>query len=214
MRREDFTTKKSNPLWDFLQAHNCSFYSPLSQDDTSDWISGNPMQQYASGSVLWDGNINMWKFTYVSGQPNDASQYYAKWTLHTPTPNGASRHFTALAELYPYSNGAYTADQHNNYDLLPTRAALSMLGNVGQVNNSGQVWETLNSVTKMYMYKNGTYNLNYNYGSDIVCPTSSEIRIGCNVNSQLRKQYAMRNFAFFFGTVLEKTEIDEYFNLI
>lgn len=214
MKREHIIQSTSNPLIDFLQAHGCSFYSPLSANDTTDWISGNAMQKYANDSVVWDSNLNMWMFTYVSGQPNANNGYYAKWNLGSPISSGSIQHFCAIVEVYSYDSPTYTPNTILNYDLLPNRMGLAMYANQNMLSQCCQTLDSSGTVTKQYQYTNGVQNLTYTYTSKNTMQYEDAIRIGVPNSNVARKRFAMRNFAFFFGNILTKSEIDEYFTLI
>lgn len=207
MKREHIT--QSDPLMDFLRAHNCIFYSPLSQTDTTDWISGNAMTPYSANSVVWDSARQMWKFQHVSGQPYNASQYYAKWDLKETLIQTAAQ-WSAVSQFYAYNlNGV-----NINYDALPTRLGLSMNGTIYSETESAQVFASDNVSTVQTLWKNGVSVFNYNYGSIInAFNNTTGVRIGCPHNSGSAKTYGMRNFAI-FPQGMTITEINQYFALI
>lgn len=214
MKREEIQVK-TNPILDFLIAHNCLFYSPLTQTDTTDWISGNQMVKFANDSAVWDSTLNMWKFQYVTGQQYGTNPYFAKWTLKNVIPQNSAIAFSGAAEFYPYDSQQPGTDYtHVNWDLIPTRFALSMYAPPNVLTNSCQTFKTVNNVTVQYQYMNGVNQTVYTYGQIITFNTNkSEITIGQYENSYFQKHYGMRNFAL-FENGLSTQEIDEYFSLI
>ena len=208
MSKREHITQQSNPLLDFLQAHNCIFYSPLTQDDTTDWISGNSMVKYNANSAMWDSANNIWKFQYVSGQPYNANQYYAKWDLKE-TILQSSINFTSIAQLRAYS----VSNVNACYDILPNRGGLSMYGTINQETQSAQVFYT-DSVSHQLQYRNAVKVLDYAYGSILNAANGTTgIRIGCPNQSEAAKTYGMRNFSV-YSEMLSLSEINEYFSLI
>lgn len=201
-------------LLGFLHAHNCSFYSPLSYSDTTDWISGNQMVKYNSNSAVWDSAINMWKFTYVNGQANSNTAYYAKWTLNTPILQGVPI-FTTIGEIYPYDTEQ--SDIQNGklcWDFLPNRRGQSFIAITGQYNQCSQIMAVSNGESVQYQYTNGSLSFTYQYGSLLNSAYETEIRIGAPNNSGHRKRYAMRNFALFIGEAFNNSLVNEYFSLL
>ena len=213
MKRE--YSKEENKLIKFLREHNCIFYSPLSQDDTSDWISGNQMVKFANDSAVWDSTLNMWKFQYVTGQQYGTNPYFAKWTLKNVIPQNSALIFSGAAEFYPYDSQQPGTDYtHANWDLIPTRSGFSMYASPNTLTNSCQTFKTVNNVTVQYQYMNGVNQTVYTYGQIITFNANkSEITIGQYENSYFQKQYGMRNFAL-FANGFSTQEIDEYFSLI
>lgn len=208
MRREH--NIQSNPLLDFLQAHDCIFFSPLSQNDTSDWISGNAMTLYSSNSAVWDAVNGIWKFQHVSGQPYNNSMYAARWQCQIPSISPAE--FTGIAELYAYN----VSDANSCYDVLPTRQGLSLYGTQGTLTQSAQVLGTENNRTVQRQYRDGIVVFSYNYSAIVSVPAITHIRIGTfynNYQAQVQGPYGLRNFAFFLKE-LTLSEINEYFNMI
>lgn len=207
MRRE--YNIQSNSLLDFLQAHDCIFFSPLSQNDTSDWISGNAMTLYSSNSAVWDAVNGIWKFQKVSGQPMNNSQYYARWNLKETLVQSVMQ-WTAIAELLAYDQ----SDINRCYDTFPTDWGCSMFGTQGQITQSAQLFYDYNSTSWQDQYRDGIRELNYNYGRIYnLFNGCTGIRIGCPTNSSTAKTYGMRNFAV-FAKQLTPAEMTEYFNLI
>lgn len=214
MRREQMASQ-SNPLLAWLESKNCVLYSPLSQNDTTDWISGNQIIPYGEGSMLWDNNHQMWKFSKLSNQPYGDSQYFAYWNLKEPIPQ-QNMEFTCIAELYIDS---YTPDSYNCYDFLPTRVGLSLYGTRYSLTQSSQVFAIENNRSMQRQYHNGSTVLTYTYNNILQIPYADGIRIGDPMNrtpnETLRSAgpYWLRNLAFFLQD-LSLSEINEYFNLI
>lgn len=214
MKREHLISK-SNPLVDFLEEHNCIFYSPLTQTDTTDWISGNAMVKYANDSAVWDSSLNMWKFTYVNGQPYSDEQFYAKWTLNTPIPQGTDLNFTVISELYQYDTPVWSSVNTSPvYTFYPFRFGMSLSGRQGMMNLSAHQMETTNSGVYQKFFVNGVeiYNA-YAYNTSTKFELFNEIGIGNMRGSNMRKMYGMRNFAAFLQ-VFSLEEINEYFSLL
>lgn len=200
---------QTNKLQDFLQAHNCIFYSPLSYDDTSDWISGNAMTLYSSNSAVWDSGNGIWKFQKVSGQPTNNSQYYARWNLKETLVQSVMQ-WTAIAELLAYDQ----SDLNRCYDTFPTDWGCNMFGTQGQITQSAQLLYNYNSTSWQDQYRDGIRELNYNYGRIYnLFNGCTGIRVGCPDNAEASKTYGMRNFAV-FAKQLTPAEMTEYFNLI
>lgn len=198
----------------FFAAHNCVLYSPLSQDDTSDWISGNQIETYAADSMVWDSANGVWKFQHVSGQPYNNDQYAAKWQLANQIPKSRSN-VTCCAELYAYN----TSDNNVCYDFLPTRCGLGLYGTKNALTESAQVFESpQGTYTNQYQYRNGTQVFYYNYPSGAYTPSATEthFRIATFHNSYQAPvvgPFGIRNIAFFLQP-LSISEINEYFSLI
>ena len=172
------------------------------------------MVKYNSNSVVWDSTINMWKFTYVNGQANSSTAYYAKWTLNTPIPQGVYQ-FTAISEFYPYDTPITDIQNgHCCWDFLPTRRGQSLIGIRNQYNQSCQVIEVLNGNATQYQYMNGALVFTYYYGTVTPGAYENQIRIGAPNNSGTRKRYAMRNFALFVGEAFNISLVNEYFSLL
>ena len=144
----------------FLAAHNCELYSPLSQTDTTDWISGNQIEVYAQDSMVWDSTNNIWKFQHVNGQPWNNNMYAAKWQLKNA--RAAQRTIqTCCAEFLAYNVG----DINSCYDVLPTRAGLGLYGTKNVITDSAQLFAPNGSGVIQYQYRNGTQVFTYTYGS-------------------------------------------------
>lgn len=207
MRREH--SKEEDRLIKFLQEHNCIFYSPLSQNGTSDWISGNAMTLYSSNSAVWDAVNGIWKFQKVSGQPTNNSQYYARWTLKETLVQSVMQ-WTAIAELLAYDQ----SDTNRCYDTFPTDLGCNMYGTQGQITQSAQLLYTYNNTSWQDQYRDGIMEFNYNYGRIYnLFNGCTGIRVGCPDNAAASKTYGMRNFAV-FAKQLTPAEMNEYFNLI
>lgn len=210
MSRRHNKPAAGDPLLTFLAAHNCELYSPLSQTDTTDWISGNQIEVYAQNSMVWDSTNNIWKFQHVNGQPYNNDQYAAKWQLKTARP--AQRTIlTCCAELLAYNVG----DINSCYDVLPTRAGLGLYGTKNVITDSAQLFAPNGSGVTQIQYRNGTNVFTYLYGSANI-PAATYIRIATFHNSSqsaVTGPYGLRNFAF-FSDPLTLDEINEYFSLI
>lgn len=206
---------QSNPLLEWLQSKNCMLYSPLSQNDTTDWISGNQIIPYGEGSMIWDSNRQMWKFSKLASQPYGDTQYFAYWNLKESIPQ-QNELTTCIAELYVDS---YTPDVYNCYDLLPTRIGLSLYGTRYALTHSAQTFSIENNRSIQRQYRNGSTVFTYTYNQILQLPYSDRIRIGNPMNrttSEIQRTsgpYWLRNFAYFLQ-VLSPAEITEYFNLI
>lgn len=199
----------NTPLTNFLKAHNCIFYSPLSQNDTSDWVSGNAMTLYSSNSAVWDSANNILKFQKVSGQPMNNSQYYARWNLKETLVQSVMQ-WTAVAEMLAYDQ----SDTNLCYDTFPTPWGTSMFGTQGHITQSAQLLYTYDSTSWQYQYRDGIMVGSNNYGRIYnMFNGCTGIRIGCPTNATTAKTYGMRNFAI-FAKQLTPAEITEYFNLI
>lgn len=212
MSRREHITSQSHTLLDFLQEHNCIFYSPLSYEDTTDWISGNAMMKYSANSVVWDSANQIWKFQHVSGQPYNNTQYAARWTLGIPIPSGTPWNICCVMELYAY----YTSDSNACYDLLPTRQGFGVYGTLNQLTQSAQVFAVSGSSTDQYRYRNGAQVFTYHYSTVLAMPYEDMIRIGqfaFNNYAEMLGPYGVRNMAFFLQS-FTLSEINEYFNLI
>lgn len=72
MPKREHTTQQSYIDW--LKSMGCVFYAPLIQDDTRDYISGQPLEQ-SNGSFSWDSNIGAYKFIATSSY----NVYIAAW---------------------------------------------------------------------------------------------------------------------------------------
>jgi hypothetical protein len=208
MKREH--TIQIDRLTKFLQQHNCIFYSPLSQDDTTDWISGNAMVKRLNDSAVWDSTNNMWKFQYVSGQSYNANEYYVKWDLNN-TIVQSQMNLTAIAQTYSDT----TTDCF--YDFLPTRIGLSLATystTTGNESESVQVFATVNNISRQKVYVDGVMTLDYNYNMPYnFFNGETGFRIGCPINSSRATTFCMRNFAL-FADALSLDEISEYFNIV
>ena len=208
MRREH--TKEEDRLIKFLREHNCIFYSPLSQDDTSDWISGNAMVKYANDSVVWDNNVGMYKFKLASGQSYGTNQYYAKWNL-IDTIVQSQANFTGVSLTYSDTT------QDCFYDFFPTRLGLSLTSystTTGDKSESAQMFSTVNNITHQKVYIDGVEALDYNYNSAYnFFNGSTGVRIGCPINIRYETTYCMQHFAL-FTQALSLDEINEYFNIV
>lgn len=213
MKREHKT--QSNPLLDWLKSKNCILYSPLSQNDTTDWISGNQIVPYGEGSMIWDSNRQMWKFSKLSNQPYGDTQYFGYWNLKELIPQ-QNILFTCIAELYTDS---YTPDSYSCYDLLPTRAGTSLYGTRYSLTQSAQVFSIVSNKSRQQQYRNGSSVFTYNYNTILQLPVITSIRIGNPMNrtvdetSRSSGPYWLRNFAVFLQA-FTLSEINEYFSLI
>lgn len=213
MKREH--ALQSNPLLEWLKSKNCILYSPLSQDDTTDWISGNQIIPYGEGSMLWDSNRQMWKFSKLASQPYGDTQYFAYWNLKE-TMSQQNWVSTGIAELYTDS---YTPDSYICYDLLPTRVGSSLYGTRYALTHSAQTFSIENNRSIQRQYRNGSTVFTYTYNQILQLPYSDRIRIGNPMNRTTAETqrtsgpYWLRNFAYFLQ-VLSSAEITEYFNLI
>lgn len=215
MKREHNIISESNPLMSFLNAHNCIFYTPLSQTDTSDWISGNAMQLYNANSAVWDSAKNMWKFQYASNPTGGTNAYYAKWSLKELLSMSPPV-FSAVAELYCYS--ATNNGNVSNYNLSnnSSGAGLTMYGTQNQLTQSCQQFYTSNNATIQRHVMNGNIAFEYNYNQLINLPDMLYVDIGWDMRynqTYRRGPWGMRNFAV-FNSVLSVDEINEYFNII
>lgn len=209
MKREHQTTT-SNPLMDFLQAHNAIFYSPLSQTDTTDWISGNAMTPYSANSVVWDSANQIWKFQHVSGQPYNLNQFYAKWDLKETLVQSYIQ-WTAIAQLYAYDSPTGT---NYCYDIFPTAIGCQLFGTLGSETQSAATFYLYNGTSWQDQYKDGIRLVNYNYNNVYnFFNGTNGIRIGRPYIADRAKTYGMRNFAV-FALGLTLTEINQYFALI
>ncbi|MCR4964868.1 MAG: hypothetical protein K6A41_04350 [Bacteroidales bacterium] len=196
----------------FLAAHNCILYSPLSQTDTTDWISGNQIETYASGSMVWDANNNIWKFQHVSGQPYNNNMYAAKWEFNTQLPSRRAI-FTCVAEFLAYN----VSDINQCYDYLPTRVGFGFWGTKDVITDSAQVFKPSGSVSVIqYQYRNGISVFSYTYSSGPTLPVATHLRIGTFHNTTqapVQGPYGIRNLAL-LADPLTLDEINEYFSLI
>lgn len=194
MRRE---YKKEKPVVDWLVNHNCLLYSPLTHEDTSDWISGNAIETYSPNSMVWDDVNGIWKFQHVSGQPYNNNQYAARWEC--PIPSVSPAEITCIAEFYAYN----ISDTNTCYDVLPTRQGWGLYGTQGTLTQSAQVFATENNRTVQRQYRDGIIVFSYNYNTIGSVPAITHIRIGTFHNSYqaaVQGPYGLRNFAFFFET--------------
>ena len=181
----------------------------MSQNDTTDWISGNSMVLYSSNSAVWDSANDILKFQKVSGQPTNNSQYYARWNLKETLVQSVMQ-WTAIAELLAYDQ----SDLNLCYDTFPTAWGLSMFGTQGQITQSAQLFYNYNSTSWQDQYRGGIKVAYNNYGRIYnLFNGCTGIRIGCPSNASASKTYGMRNFAV-FAKQLTPAEITEYFNLI
>ena len=213
MRREH--SIEEDKLIKFLQEHNCIFYSPLSQDDTTDWISDNEMVKYANGSAVWDSNLNMWKFKYVNGQPISNMSYYVKWSLKEAIQTNTLKEFTAIVEYYPYDSATWQSVLTDSvYDFLPYNNGMSFSGITGQLNNSAHIWTTENNSTHQKFYRNGEIIYDANYGSLQYFNYEDTVCIGNPRENRLTHSFGLRNFAVFGAPYLTISEINEYFNIV
>lgn len=69
MRREHIV--KSEDYIEWLKSFGCVFYAPLTENDSSDNISGQPMTVGNNGTVTWDSNENAWYFQDLYSGTND-----------------------------------------------------------------------------------------------------------------------------------------------
>ena len=213
MKREH--TTQSNSLLDWLKSKNCILYSPLSQNDTTDWISGNQIIPYGEGSMIWDSNQQMWKFSKLASQPYGDTQYFAYWELKE-TVQQQNWITTGIAELY---SDSYTRDSYSCYDSLPTRAGMSLYGTRYSLTQSAQVFSIVSNKSRQQQYRNGSSVFTYNYNTILQFPVTTGIRIGNPMNrtvdetSRSSGPYWLRNFAFFLQA-FTLSEINEYFSLI
>lgn len=213
MRRNH--TKEENRLIKFLQEHNCIFYSPLSQTDTSDWISGNAMVKYANDSVVWDSEHDIWKFQYANNPSGSTNGYYAKWTLNEVyelSPIIVS----AVAELYCYNSTDNGLVMNWNLSNNSSGGGLSMYGLQNQLVQSCQQFYTSQNTTIQKQIRNGNYVFEYNYNQLINLPDMLYVDIGWDMRydqPHRRGPFGMRNFAI-FSSILSLTEINEYFNIV
>lgn len=208
--RRDYKSEKYNHLVEWLANHNCVLYSPLTHEDTSDWISGNAIETYSSNSMVWDDANGIWKFQHVSGQPYNNNQYAARWEC--PIPSTYPIEFTGIAEFYAYN----VSDTNVCYDVLPTRQGLSLWGTQGTLTQSAQVIAVENNITVQRQYRDDIIVFSYNYSTINSFPTVTHIRIGVFNNSYqaaVQGPYGMRNFAFFLKA-LTLSEINDFFNII
>lgn len=212
MRKEHTSAKPADPLMEWLMAHDCLLYLPLSQNDTSDRISGNPMQKYAADSAAWDDSTGMWKFTYVSAQPTGASSYYALWNLkEVVEPQPLT--LTCLAEYHAYSDN--NADNASNtvWDLYPARSGFSLYGTRNATSLSAQVFAVENGVSVQRQYRNGAEVMNYPYTRVLQFSRTTGFRVGVTQYASHRMTYGLRNVAL-LKRGLSLAEADEYFTLI
>lgn len=199
-----------NPFLSFLKRNDCILYSPLSQTDTTDWISGNQIVPYGNGSMTWDSARNIWKFQRLSNQPYGANQYYAKWTLKNSFGGGDAL-FTCCAEFYAY----YTSDVNCAWDWLPTRGGQSWYGTYNQLTQSAQVLDILNQNSIQYQYRNSVCVLTYPYNVVHQFYYTDGVRIGCpnSSGSVYRGPFGVRNIAVFLKP-FSLNDINEYFALL
>lgn len=212
MRREHLAVKDVNPLLDFLNSHSCVLYSPLSQTDTSDWISNNEIEKYAADSMVWDSANGIWKFQHVSGQPYNNNMYAAKWEFKTQLQSRRAI-FTCVAEFLAYN----VSDINQCYDFLPTRTGFGFWGTKDVITDSAQVFQPSGSVAiNQYQYRNGVRVFSYTYNSGLTLPVATHFRIGTFHNTTqapVQGPYGFRNLAL-FSDPLTLDEINEYFSLI
>ena len=213
MKREH--TTQSNSLLDWLKSKNCILYSPLSQNDTTDWISGNAIELYNSNSMVWDSAHDIWKFQKVGGQ-SGASSYFARWELKEVL-QPQSMVFTAICQFYAYYDWQGSG-LNCVYDFLPTRQGMSLYGTLNNETESAQIFGIENSKSKQMQYRDGSQVFTYNYTSILQLPQTTHIRIaapnnGGNFAGNNTGPYGVRNFAFFLKA-FTLSEINEYFNLI
>lgn len=208
MRREH--SKEEDKLIKFLREHNCIFYSPLSQNDTSDWISGNAMVKYANDSAVWDNNVGMYKFKLASGQSYGTNQYYAKWNL-IDTIVQSQMNITVVSLTYSDTT------QDCFYDFFPTRIGISLTTystTTGDKSESSQEFTTVNNISHQKVFVDGVETLDYNYNRAYnFFNGSTGVRIGCPSNSSYATTYCMQHFAL-FTQALSLGEINEYFNIV
>lgn len=213
MKREH--TTQSNPLLAWLESKNCILYSPLSQNDTTDWISGNAIEVYNNNSMVWDSAHDIWKFQKVGGQ-SGASSYFARWELNeilTQQPMV----FTAICQFYAYYDWQGSG-LNSVYDFLPTRMGMSLYGTLNNETESAQIFGVVNNKSKQLQYRNGSQVFTYNYTSILQLPQTTHIRIAAPNNygyfeGNSTGPFGVRNFAFFLQA-FTLSEINEYFNLI
>ncbi len=193
----------SNPLVDFLEAHNCLFYSPLSHDDTTDWISGNNIEFTNSVNKQWDNDNLIWKLSKISNNP----AYYARCELFTPIQASIPLEITGVGEFISYTQ----SDANPNvWDFTPNMYGFALSGTKDVITQSAQTFPIINGSSWQYVYRNGEQIGNLNYNSILYTRYNAHIMFGW-VNRNFT--FGLRNFACFLSA-LSLNEINEYFNII
>ena len=200
------------PFLSFLKRNDCILYSPLSQTDTTDWISGNQIIPYGNGSMTWDSARSIWKFQKLSSQSYGTNSWFAKWQLKIPIEQQEIS-WSCCVELFAYY---YTYNYYSAYETLPTRSAMwSLHGTYNQLTQSAHSHGSENNRTIWKGYKNGTQVYTYTYSSIRQLIYTTDICIGMrpNSDSQFSGPYGIRNIAIFAKT-FSLNDINEYFALL
>ena len=117
MKREEIQQEQSYIDW--LKSLGCVFYAPLTQDDLKDYISGNTGVLTGYGSMVWDGNENMYMFTSPSLAQIGKSVLSFNVNFYLPTT------WTVIAKIKPISISGRTGcsilnSKYNDTDKLMT----------------------------------------------------------------------------------------------
>lgn len=214
MRREHKITES---YVDWLKSLGCVFYSPLTEFETRDLISGQPMQQGNNGSVTWDPNEQAWYFQDLYQNTFDVIASWQGLNLPFDTTNigfslcyeiklvqnGYNQWSSALGMCLPLILGGRTAGFN----------AQNMVTSLNVWTKCAVVFPKYEGVSRYsYLYKNGDEIHSDNRGNTIFTGNSlTNTRIDSNHRNSTaysNAKYYMRN-AMFFDVNLSQAQIRE-----
>lgn len=216
MRREGLTQQS---YIDWLKSMGCVFYAPLTEFDSSDNISGQPMQQGNNGTVTWDSNEGAWFFQDLYPNTYDVVASWQGLTLPFDTTNIG---FSLCYEIKIVQDGIDSSYFGAIIPLvlggrtvaLNARYVTSQLHTWYKV---AQVFPKYEGVSRYsYAYSNGNVVQSANRGSTRYAGNSlTNTRVDSNYrNSQAYRnaKYYMRN-AMVFDAALTQAQIREIQNI-
>lgn len=121
---------------DWLKSLGCVFYSPLTETETRDLISGSQMQQGNNGTVTWDASKGAWYFQDLYSSRYDV---IASWQgLNLPFD------ITNIGFTLVYTINV-AQDGYNPYDSSMGKIAPLVLGGRTAIFNCNYIVNSLNT---------------------------------------------------------------------
>ena len=211
MRRE----AKQQSYIDWLKSLGCVFYAPLTEHDSSDNISGQPMQQGNNGTVTWDSNEGAWYFQDLYPNTYDVVASWQGLSLPFDITNIG---FSLLYEIKITQDGI--ASNHFGAIVPLVLGGRTLAFNARYATSQLNVWYKVAHVFPKYegvsrysyIYSNGVLVRSDNRGTTRYTGNSlTNTRVDSNYrNSQIYRncKYYMRN-AMFFDANLTQQQIRE-----
>lgn len=195
---------------EWLKSMGCIFYAPLSENDTTDKISGvNGSVQY-SNSVTWDTDKNMYLFSKNNSySPSQGIMVYSGLNLDFPNLNNVE--FTLLYDINVKVGGYHPSASPN---ISPKWIAPIVLGERKVIINMENSNPSLNSNYKMGVifpnhnsgkhiskwYVNGSQTSSFTYTSAMVGDYTIRDRVYinyCNSNAYTGCQFYLKDMMIF-----------------